>query len=186
MLGSRGGETKTDARALFSQSGYNLCNSTTVGPNSQCQTAITNNISDFCLWGSPTPGGSIGDVEAAVVAYCTTDKHGTRVIPPGAITGLQVCACFHRSCDLVSRIFRESLQPHAVEMRRTPSKPSLSLWTPHEGRFCFPRADLHVTNTQQVMHTSEYIQWTGHIDMTALGLLPNDTGGELDPHGCVV
>ncbi|KAG0658039.1 hypothetical protein C6P46_006100 [Rhodotorula mucilaginosa] len=105
------------------QSGYNLCNSTTVGPNSQCQTAITNNISDFCLWGSPTPDGSIGDIEAAVVAYCTTDKHGTRVIPPGAITGLQV------------------------------------------------------------MHTSEYIQWTGHIDMTALGLQANDTGGELDPHG---
>ncbi|GAA5981608.1 hypothetical protein JCM10908_004539, partial [Rhodotorula pacifica] len=105
------------------QSGYNLCNSTTSGPNSQCQTLIASNASDFCLWGSPTSGGTIGDVEAAVVAYCTTDKHGARVLPAGAITGLQV------------------------------------------------------------MHTSQYIQWTGHIDMTALGLQATDTGGELDPHG---
>ena len=63
------------------------------------------------------------NVEAAVVAYCTTDKHGTRVLRAGAITGLQV------------------------------------------------------------LHTSEYIQWTGRIDTTALGLALNDTSGELDPHG---
>lgn len=109
----------TDARALFSQSGYNLCNSTTVGPNSQCQTAITNNISDFCLWGSPTPDGSIGDIEAAVVAYCTTDKHGTRVIPPGAITGLQVRACFRdpTASPCAFFLFRESLQPQLAELR---------------------------------------------------------------------
>ncbi|GAA5825766.1 hypothetical protein JCM11251_000363 [Rhodosporidiobolus azoricus] len=107
------------------QSGYNICNSTTSGPDSQCQTAILNNASDFCLWGSPTTtaNGTIGDVEAAVVAYCTNDKFGARVIPAGAITGLQV------------------------------------------------------------MHTSQYIQWTGHIDMTALNLQADDSGGELDPHG---
>lgn len=29
------------------------------------------------------------------------------------------------------------------------------------------------------MHTSEYIQWTGHINMTALNLQADDTGGEL-------
>ncbi|BGP24382.1 hypothetical protein JCM10295v2_003293 [Rhodotorula toruloides] len=107
------------------QSGYNICNSTTSGPDSQCQTLIANNASDFCLWGSPTisPNGTVGNVEAAVVAYCTNDKHGTRVIPAGAITGLQL------------------------------------------------------------MHTSAYIQWTGHINMTALGFTATDTGGELDPHG---
>ncbi|GAA5943611.1 hypothetical protein JCM1841_004285, partial [Sporobolomyces salmonicolor] len=64
-----------------------------------------------------------GDDEAAVVAYCTTDQHGTRVIPPGAITGIQV------------------------------------------------------------LRTSAYIQWTGHINMSALNLMADDTGGELDPHG---
>ncbi|GAA6012959.1 hypothetical protein JCM10207_008395 [Rhodosporidiobolus poonsookiae] len=107
------------------QSGYNICNSTTVGPDSQCQTALLNSIGDFCLWGSPTTDatGTIGDVEAAVVAYCTTDKWGTRVIPPGAITGLQM------------------------------------------------------------MRTTQYTQWVGHINQTALNLVEDDTGGELDPHG---
>lgn len=133
-LGTRGGETITDARALFSQSGYNLCNSTTVGPNSQCQTAITNNISDFCLWGSPTPDGTIGDIEAAVVAYCTTDKHGTRVIPPGAITGLQVCACFENSYDLALCIFLFARAYDRNLWRCSPrTKPSQPPWTPRGG-----------------------------------------------------
>lgn len=125
----------TDARALFSQSGYNLCNSTTVGPNSQCQTAITNNISDFCLWGSPTPDGSIGDIEAAVVAYCTTDKHGTRVIPPGAITGLQVRACFRDPTASPCAFFFVSREPTTATCGnavRAP-KPSLPPSTPRGG-----------------------------------------------------
>jgi hypothetical protein len=50
---------------------------------------IVNSASDFCLWGSPTPNGSIGDEEAKVVAYCTKNTHGARPIPAGAITGLQ-------------------------------------------------------------------------------------------------
>ncbi|GAA6053080.1 hypothetical protein JCM3770_000374 [Rhodotorula araucariae] len=107
------------------QSGYNICNATTSGADAQCQTLVANNASDFCLWGSPTADatGTIGDIEAAVVAYCTNDKWGARVIPAGAITGLQV------------------------------------------------------------MHTSQYIQWTGHINLTGLNLVESDTGGELDPHG---
>jgi hypothetical protein len=46
----------------------------------------------FCLWGAPgtTPNQTIGDVEAAVVAYCTKSGHGARILPAGAITGLQV------------------------------------------------------------------------------------------------
>jgi hypothetical protein len=71
------------------QSGYNICNSTTQGPNSLCQTLIFNSIDDFCIWGSPTPNGTIGDKEAAVVAYCTKPIHGARQITPGAITGVQ-------------------------------------------------------------------------------------------------
>ena len=46
--------------------------------------------SDFCMWGSPTPNGQIGDVEAAVVAYCSQPGHGTRIMPAGTITGAQV------------------------------------------------------------------------------------------------
>ena len=33
------------------------------------------------------------------------------------------------------------------------------------------------------MKTSAYIQITGFVDNTAIGLDPNDGGGELDPHG---
>ena len=33
------------------------------------------------------------------------------------------------------------------------------------------------------MKTSAYIQIVGFIDNTAIGLDPNDAGGELDPHG---
>lgn len=75
--------------------GYNQCNSTTQGDDSDCQTVrdclaqrliephrlstislaqlIINSIDDFCLWG--LPGGpkelsTIGESEAATVAYC--------------------------------------------------------------------------------------------------------------------
>ena len=72
------------------QSGYNICNSTTAGADSECQTLIMNDIDDFCLWGSPLSDGQIGDVEAAVVAYCTeNDAHGSRTFPSGTITGVQ-------------------------------------------------------------------------------------------------
>jgi len=71
------------------QSGYNICNSTTEGPESQCQTMFLNSIEDFCLWGSPKANGVIGDVEAVVVAYCTKSGHGTRLIPPGTLTAVQ-------------------------------------------------------------------------------------------------
>ncbi|KAK6988178.1 hypothetical protein R3P38DRAFT_283349 [Favolaschia claudopus] len=47
-------------------------------------------FSDFCLWGSPDPNGSIGEVEAKVVTYCTNPQWGGRPISDGAIHGLQV------------------------------------------------------------------------------------------------
>jgi hypothetical protein len=71
------------------QSGYNLCNSTTEGSNSQCQTAFVNSIDDFCLWGSPIPNGEIGNIEASVVAYCTKPGHGARVMPAGTLKSVQ-------------------------------------------------------------------------------------------------
>ena len=33
------------------------------------------------------------------------------------------------------------------------------------------------------MKTSAYIQITGHLNQSGVGLASNDTGGELDPHG---
>jgi hypothetical protein len=91
------------------QAGYNICNSTTEGPTSECQTLIVNSLvhfllllyhlrltlnvvsqADFCLWGSPTADGLIGNIEAAVVAYCSQSGHGTRIMPAGTLTGVQV------------------------------------------------------------------------------------------------
>lgn len=72
------------------QQGYNLCNSTTQNQNSMCQTVFLNSIQEFCLWGASQPNSIVGNIEGEMVAYCTTKKFGTRLIPAGAITGLQV------------------------------------------------------------------------------------------------
>ncbi|KAG8940914.1 hypothetical protein FRC04_004897 [Tulasnella sp. 424] len=71
------------------QFGYNICNSTTEGPTSNCQTLIINSLDDFCLWGPPTPNSEVGTTEGESVAWCTKAGHGTRIIPAGAITGAQ-------------------------------------------------------------------------------------------------
>ena len=44
---------------------------------------------DFCLWGPPTLN-DIADAEGEVVAYCTKTGHGTRIMPQGTITGMQI------------------------------------------------------------------------------------------------
>ncbi|CAE6462556.1 unnamed protein product [Rhizoctonia solani] len=71
------------------QFGYNICNSTTEGQTSLCQTAMINSIDDFCLWGPPEPNSLIGNTEGEAVAWCTKPGRGTRVIPAGALTGVQ-------------------------------------------------------------------------------------------------
>jgi hypothetical protein len=84
---------------------------------------FVNTIEDFCIWGASKPGSVIGNIEAIVVAYCTKPGHGTRLIPPGALTGVQF------------------------------------------------------------IKAPGYIQVTGRINQTAIGLTADDAGGELDPHG---
>ncbi|CAE6391635.1 unnamed protein product [Rhizoctonia solani] len=71
------------------QFGYNICNSTTEGPTSLCQTATINSLDDFCLWGPPEPNSLIGNTEGEAVAWCTKPGRGTRLIPAGALTGVQ-------------------------------------------------------------------------------------------------
>ncbi len=78
------------------QSGYNTCARNTWNQDSRCQTAWINSLDDFCLWG-PAEYGTVGEKERSGVAYCTTDKHGTRLIPDGTITG----AHFVRTRDYV-------------------------------------------------------------------------------------
>lgn len=82
-------QADTDTGDRGTQYGYNLCNTTTEGPTSLCQTAIINSIDDFCLWGPPEKDSVIGNVEGESVAWCTKPGYGTRVIPKGAITGVQ-------------------------------------------------------------------------------------------------
>ncbi|KAG8743480.1 hypothetical protein FRC10_011953 [Ceratobasidium sp. 414] len=71
------------------QFGFNICNSTTENQQSNCQTSFFNSIDDFCLWAPATPNALIADTEAAEVAWCSKKGHGTRVIPPGALQGVQ-------------------------------------------------------------------------------------------------
>lgn len=44
---------------------------------------------DFCLYGLPELD-VVGNAEGEAVAYCTRSGYGTRLIPDGTITGLQV------------------------------------------------------------------------------------------------
>ncbi|SPC65363.1 uncharacterized protein UHOD_00478 [Ustilago sp. UG-2017b] len=78
------------------QTGYNTCARNTWNQDAKCQTAWINSLEDFCLWG-PAEYGTVGEKERSGVAYCTTDRHGTRLIPDGTIEG----AHFVRTRDYV-------------------------------------------------------------------------------------
>jgi len=112
------------------QFGYNICNSTTENQQSDCQTAIINAIDDFCLWAPPNPNEDIADTEGIEVAWCTKPGHGTRLIPGGALLGVQ----FMRTPDylqvvgfidqtyinLLSNDSGGELDPHGADLRGNP------------------------------------------------------------------
>merc|ERR1711974_545866 len=79
----------TDNGVRGPQYGYNTCNSTTEGQDSLCQTAFINDIEDFCLWAPPEPDSIVGNTEGEMVAWCTKPGRGTRLIPEGALQGVQ-------------------------------------------------------------------------------------------------
>lgn len=79
----------TDTGERGTQYGFNLCNSTTENQQSNCQTAVVNSIDDFCVWGPPEPNSVVGNTEGEAVAWCTKPGRGTRLIPAGALTGVQ-------------------------------------------------------------------------------------------------
>lgn len=54
-----------------------------------CQTAFLNHLDDFCIWAPSKPNSIIADTEGIEVAWCTRPGRGTRLIPEGALTGLQ-------------------------------------------------------------------------------------------------
>ncbi|KII85315.1 hypothetical protein PLICRDRAFT_179041 [Plicaturopsis crispa FD-325 SS-3] len=112
------------------QLGYNKCNSTTEGENSMCQTGFLNSLDDFCLWAPSKPNSLIADTEGEEVAWCTKPGRGTRVIPPGALQGVQ----FMRTPDYIQVVgFIDNtkinlqaddsggeLDPHGADLRGNP------------------------------------------------------------------
>ncbi|TFK20392.1 hypothetical protein FA15DRAFT_129123 [Coprinopsis marcescibilis] len=147
------------------QHGYNICNDTTAGQDSLCQTSHFNSIDDFCLWAPPDFGRTIGDIEGIMVAWCTKPGHGTRLIPEGAITGLQwittpdyVQAVGFIDQTLINVLADDSggeMDPHGADLRGNPMGGIVysNAWTgaPTQviewhlflgsGRFCYKACD---------------------------------------------
>ncbi|KAF8119985.1 hypothetical protein EV363DRAFT_1228633 [Boletus edulis] len=112
------------------QIGYNQCNSTTENQSSLCQTSFINHIDDFCLWAPSKPNSTIGDTEGQEVAWCTKHGHGTRLIPAGALKGVQ----FIRTPDYIqiagfidqtqiniaASDYGGELDPHGADLRGNP------------------------------------------------------------------
>ncbi|KAF5334546.1 hypothetical protein D9611_013823 [Ephemerocybe angulata] len=44
---------------------------------------------DFCIWGPIEHDSTVADTEGEMVAWCSKPGHGTRLIPAGALTGIQ-------------------------------------------------------------------------------------------------
>jgi len=58
-------------------------------PSFRTQSQADVHVLDFCLWAPPEPNSVIGDTEGETVAWCTKPGKGTRLIPAGALTGVQ-------------------------------------------------------------------------------------------------
>ncbi|GAA5928634.1 uncharacterized protein JCM15063_003926 [Sporobolomyces koalae] len=112
------------------QFGYNRCNATTETQDSRCQTAIINAVDDFCLWAPPEPGAEVGNVEGEMVAWCTKEGHGTRIIPEGALQGVQFMRTPHY-VQVVGQIdqskinidpsdYGGEMDPHGADQRGNP------------------------------------------------------------------
>ncbi|KAH7884250.1 hypothetical protein F5I97DRAFT_1968367 [Phlebopus sp. FC_14] len=112
------------------QVGYNICNSTTENQESMCQTSFVNHIDDFCLWAPPKPNSTIGDTEGQEVAWCTKPGHGTRLIPSGALTGVQLIKTPNyiqlagyidqTQINLAADDYGGELDPHGADLRGNP------------------------------------------------------------------
>ncbi|KAJ7096707.1 hypothetical protein B0H15DRAFT_937646 [Mycena belliarum] len=112
------------------QTGYNMCNSTTEGAQSLCQTSFLNALDDFCLWAPPQPNSLIADTEGEAVAWCSKPGRGTRLIPAGALKGVQ----FTKTPDYVQVVgfidqtfiniagddFGGEMDPHGADLRGNP------------------------------------------------------------------
>ncbi|BGP02607.1 hypothetical protein NBRC10513v2_003709 [Rhodotorula toruloides] len=121
-------DTDTGIRGF--QIGYNRCNGTTQNQDSLCQTAVINSIDDFCLWAPPEPGKTVGDIEGEMVAWCTKEGYGTRIIPEGALQGVQFIRTPHYvqvvgyidqvKIDMQADDYGGEMDPHGADQRGNP------------------------------------------------------------------
>ncbi|KAF8072318.1 manno protein [Lyophyllum atratum] len=112
------------------QHGYNQCNSTTENQQSLCQTSFVNAADDFCLWAPDHPDSVVANTEGEMVAWCTKPGRGTRLIPAGALQGIQ----FMKTPDYVQVIgfidqtkiniqagdYGGEMDPHGADLRGNP------------------------------------------------------------------
>ena len=112
------------------QHGYNICNSTTENQDSLCQTSFVNSIDDFCLWAPSEPESVVANTEGEMVAWCTKPGHGSRLIPEGALQGVQ----FIKTPDYISLVgfidqkliniqtddYGGEMDPHGADLRGNP------------------------------------------------------------------
>ncbi|KAG6853868.1 hypothetical protein C0991_000475 [Blastosporella zonata] len=121
----------TDTNLIRGQQyGYNQCNSTTENQQSLCQTSMLNSLDDFCLWAPDPANSTVADMEGEMVAWCTKPGRGTRLIPAGALQGVQ----FMRTPDYVQVVgfidqtqvhiaagdWGGELDPHGADLRGNP------------------------------------------------------------------
>ncbi|GAA98545.1 hypothetical protein E5Q_05232 [Mixia osmundae IAM 14324] len=142
------------------QTGYNLCNSTTEGPSSMCQTAFMTSVDDFCLWGPPTPNSLVADDEGEMVAWCTKPGRGTRIIPDGAIKGIQfltapdyiqITGTFDQTLiDMAANDTGGELDPHGADQRGNPL-----------GGLVFSQAFSNTSNNNAFIQVIEYHNFVG-------------------------
>ncbi|KAI0067216.1 hypothetical protein BV25DRAFT_1819525 [Artomyces pyxidatus] len=119
-----------DNLARGQQAGYNICNSTTENQQSECQTSFVNHIDDFCLWAPMSPNSTISDTEGEETAWCTKKGHGTRLIPAGALQGVQLLRApayiqitgyiDQTQINMQDGDFGGELDPHGQDLRGNP------------------------------------------------------------------
>ncbi|KAJ7910637.1 hypothetical protein B0H13DRAFT_2329170 [Mycena leptocephala] len=95
-----------------SQQGYNLCNSTTEGQSSLCQTSFLNALDDFCLWAPPKPNSTIADTEGKKSLGVQFMRTPAYVQVVGFID--------QRFIDMVSDDSGGELDPHGADFRGNP------------------------------------------------------------------
>ncbi|KAF4610737.1 hypothetical protein D9613_007353 [Agrocybe pediades] len=101
-----------------------------------CQAAYFNLFDDFCIWGPSEPERGVANTEGEMVAWCSKPGHSTRLIPQGALTGLQwiqtpdyvqaVGFIDQPSINIKADDWEERWTPHSADLRGSLSGTTLS------------------------------------------------------------